>query len=199
MSNNLPESQEFPDKSQPAPETPPPAVVSSPPLGWSSAASTTPTNSPGAALGDSSAAGPDSPPSSAPKLAPPSNETGSSPASSPGSATARKHLEEVLVTVIDAATTFAHQFATDEIGKEVGLWLADEQDKTGIAQPGSKILSRRGVLDGATSDVSDGIQLLIAVGGYVSKQLTQLAHIRRARKAAATFPGEPVQQAPDPA
>lgn len=123
--------------------------------------------------------------------------SGSSPESSTGSASARKHLEEVISTVIDAATTFAHQFATDELGKEVGLWLADEQDTAGVAKPGAKMLSRRGVLDGATSDVSDGISLLIAVGGYVSKQLTRLATIRKARKARSALVGEPVQ--PDPA
>lgn len=99
--------------------------------------------------------------------------------------------------MVDAATTFANQFATDDLGKEIGLWLADEQDKNGIAKPGAKMLSRRGVLDGATSDVSDGIGLLIAVGGYVSKQLTRLAAIRRHRKATAAMPGQPVD--PDPA
>lgn len=167
------------------------------PMAFSSSSSQSSTTAPTSAAttaGDGLAAGPDWTESSDGQPETPETLNGSSQGSSAATTSrgaSRRALADAIAVVLDAVTTAAHTYLTDEIGKEAGLYLADEQDKEGISKPAAAVLSRRGVLDGAGTDATDFVQLGIALAGYASKQLRRLTQVRKARKSLTGFGMEP--------
>jgi CO/xanthine dehydrogenase Mo-binding subunit len=126
--------------------------------------------------------------------------TGSSRAFSASRATIR----EAIAAAVRAATSFLNEHATrDELERNEGVWLADDQDVDGVADPVSGIVARRGGLGAAASpDVADAIVGLIAFATYVAKQLALRSRLRRIRRehaeppffdpnASTTEPGRP--------
>lgn len=173
------------DQMAEAPARPPMTPPRVAPLAFRSATPdpTTPSSNTAGATGDGTGGYPDSPRTS--ETPPEQDEisSGSSRESSRANLKGAKFLREHIATAIDVATGIAHEFlARDELAKSVQLWIADEQDRDGISAPTASILARRGVMEGATSDVADVIQLGIALGGYAFKQLAKMRTINRVRR-----------------
>lgn len=70
----------------------------------------------------------------------------------------------------------AHKFGARTEGQQAaGLYLADEEDAAGIGDPLAEIAHRREGLGGQLSpDANNALQALMALGGYVAKQMANL-------------------------
>lgn len=172
-----------------------------PPMTWGAAPGETtasPTSlSPGGltAGGDSAGAGSpgpsDEPPASKPKGS--GGSRTSSPVDSP------EHVEKAIRSAVIGGTEAAHEFLVhDPVAKDVELLVADDEDADGIAQPGARLLARRLTSGINNPDLADGIELAIAVGAYIAKQLRKLQAVRRARRAEAASLEDLAEQAGEP-
>lgn len=112
----------------------------------------------------------------------PSAKSGSSPEFS---AADRRALKETLRRALDTFGRMLNRLATiDELEAGSGLYLLDEDDAEGIADPAAAIIGRRGGLGAAASpDINDAIRAAIALAAYVARQLSLRRDIRRARAA----------------
>lgn len=99
---------------------------------------------------------------------------------------ARRELEAAVEAGVGGITTLAHETLTrDELERDAGLYLADEQDLKGIAKPVAGIMARRAETMEAIAnpDLSDAIAAAVALAVYLTKQLRRVSRVRRARAA----------------
>jgi hypothetical protein len=111
----------------------------------------------------------------------PTSSGASSRADAPPKIATRAALRETTRQAVIIGSGMAHRFGTRTDGQRaVGLYLADDEDADNIANPLSGILHRHGgVVGGAmTADAQEGVQVLLALGGYVSKQIVKAGQAR---------------------
>lgn len=135
----------------------------------------------------SSFTGADSPEMSDDSPRPSSSKSGGSRGSSRVEAKALR--EGIKVAVAGIGAGLHRYLVRDEYAQAVGVGLADEQDQEGIATPAAKIAGRRMGPGIVSPDVADGIELAVAVAGYLMKQLEKLTQARRLRASGATVTG----------
>lgn len=130
--------------------------------------------------GGADAPGP-SPRTNEPRPGPRSTKTGSSQGSS---LVDTKVITEGISGTVIAITGQVHELlARDAYDQWAQVYLADEQDADGIAEPAAKIISRRtGDITGGNPDIADGIAMGIAVAFYLVKQMGKVLSARRARR-----------------
>lgn len=111
--------------------------------------------------------------------APTSPGSGSSPEFS---AADRRQLKDALKGGVRTVGRMLNDLATrTELEQQAGLFLTDDDDEEGLADPVASILGRRGGLAAAANpDVSDVIRAAITLAAYCSKQLALRVQIRRA-------------------
>lgn len=145
---------------------------------------TTHTSNPGTGTARGDADAPSSPGSSDAPPGTSSTETGSSPESSRETEPPKiPALADQIGAAIDTVTTLANRYLTDDLGQQLGLYLADQSDRDGISKSSANVLTRHGVLTGAGTETRDVLSLAVALGSYVSKQLARVWDMRRIRKA----------------
>lgn len=129
---------------------------------------------------DGSDAGADSPESSEQLLAPKSRKSGASQGSSRGS---KRQLRKAIAVGFTGAAEVAHEFlARDEYAQAVGLWLTDEDEADGVAEPAAEIVGRRMKDVPMGDDLADGVALALAVGAYLLAQLSRWRYARDLRR-----------------
>lgn len=86
----------------------------------------------------------------------------------------RKAAESLAATVATAASTLVDA----RMGAGTGAFLMGEDEAAAIAAPASRIMARHAPLPGGgqATDVADGIELIVAVVGYVMAGLARRAH-----------------------
>lgn len=100
--------------------------------------------------------------------------TTSSPGSAAGSPLSKGQLKETFRAGVRISTSTAHRLGARTPGQQhVGLYLADEDDVKGIGDPLAEIAHRRGGLAGGklSPDTNNALQAVMALAGYVAKQL----------------------------
>jgi hypothetical protein len=78
------------------------------------------------------------------------------------------------------ATSAVHRIAArQELEKQAGLYIADEQDQELIGDPVANLLHRRGGIVGnkMSEDANDALSALMGLANYVSKQIVLTAEI----------------------
>ena len=106
--------------------------------------------------------------------APASGPTTSSLGSAAGSPLSKGQLKETFRAGVRISTSTAHRFGATTPGQQhVGLYLADEDDVKGIADPLAEIAHRRGGVAGGklSPDANNAMQAVMALAGYIAKQL----------------------------
>lgn len=110
----------------------------------------------------------------------------SSPTSSAASPTdpalSKGQLKETFRAGVRITTSTAHRVAARTPGQQhVGLYLADETDVKGIGDPLAEIAHRRGGLAGGklSPDTNNALQAVMALAGYVAKQLKGIETARQ--------------------
>lgn len=95
----------------------------------------------------------------------------------------RRALKKVLREGLDTFGKALNRILTvDEVEQEAGLYLLDDDDTEGIADPAANIISRRGGLGAAANpDVNDAIRGLITFAAYLIRTLGERRALRRAR------------------
>lgn len=109
-------------------------------------------------------------------------ETTSSSASAAGSPLSKGQLKETFRAGVRISTSTAHRVAARTPGQQhVGLYLADETDVKGIGDPLAEIAHRRGGLAGGklSPDTNNALQAVMALAGYVAKQLKGVEQARQ--------------------
>lgn len=180
------------DATSPAPEpAPPPEQPTSPPSPPAAPRRRSPRRPP-LFTGDPTP----SPSAPSPPLDPPAHREGSAsespdaerakdpgpgPRASSVSLTDRRQLKKALKAAVRTVGARLNALA-EELERDAGVWIADEQDQEGMAEPASSLIARHSDL-AVNPDVADALALLIAVADYASKHLDLKAKIRRLRKA----------------
>lgn len=115
-----------------------------------------------------------------PSDAPPRSSKGSS-----GNALSKRTLRDAIRQGVLMGGAVAHQLLPrNQAEREVGLYLADEDDAQAIGDPLASIAHRRGGLGEAAAnpDVADAIAALIGLALYVAKQIGRYAAARELRQ-----------------
>lgn len=153
------------------------------------------------------------PPASSPSVSewPPGDESDPSdgdPTSSPESSAegpvgrlalaGKRQLQKTFRAGVKTTGGVAHRFASRSEGQRmVGMYLADDEDAAGIGDPLASIAHRRGGVVGKMSeDTNDALQALMALGGYVAKQMVLMQQAAQVDQqlAAGVTPGEETGQ-----
>ena len=120
----------------------------------------------------------------------PSDGPTSSPASSASKPTGLRKAgaQEMCRNGVLMAGAGANRWLTrDDVERDVGLYLADEDDAAAIGNPVGSIVHRHGLLgDAANPDVVDGINALIGLGSYAITQIKRFLVARQLRRAQRT-------------
>ena len=113
----------------------------------------------------------------------------------------RRQIKAAIAAGVELLGVQLHMQAADRepMAAESGLWLADEQDKEGIAEPVSAIVARRGGPGIVNPDLGDAIAAAIALAVYLSKNLNLRAKIRQLRRAEHLPPADEPAGDPDKA
>ena len=117
----------------------------------------------------------------------PSDDRRTSSKASSGSALSKRALRDAVRQGVLMAGSVAHQLLPrDQVEREVGLYLADEDDAEAIGDPLASIANRRGGLGAAANhEVTDAIAALIGLALYIAKQLARFTAARQLREQAA--------------
>jgi hypothetical protein len=84
------------------------------------------------------------------------------------------------------ATSAVHRIAArQELERQAGLYIADDQDQELIGDPIANLLHRRGGIVGTkmSEDANDALSALMGLANYVSKQIVLTAEIGRLQAA----------------
>lgn len=108
----------------------------------------------------------------------------------------RAAIAKGLSGVLDTVTRQLARIAADPVERQYGLWVPEDGEIRGIAEPASRIAFRR-LPEGATgnSDVLDIVDLALALGGYVWRNVSMRQQLRAARQLGAEQ-AEPAPAAP---
>ncbi|MFC8717770.1 hypothetical protein [Kitasatospora sp. NPDC057198] len=110
----------------------------------------------------------------------------------------RAAIAKALTGVLDTVTRQLARVAADPVEQQYGLWRPEDGEIEAIARPASR-LAHRNLPDGATgnSELLDVFDLMVAVGGYVARNVMLRRQLRAARQLGAEpGPAEPAPAAP---
>lgn len=109
--------------------------------------------------------------------------------SAPRSTIDRKAVRRATLAAVRAITTQLNRaLPRDEVEQAAGLWLADEEDEQGIAEPMANMAIRRDPAGAiANPDLLDIVALGIAVASYVTKQLHTRRELRALKQAGRVY------------
>lgn len=127
--------------------------------------------------------GPWSDPESADDVDGKPRRTGSSRTSSPAEVRANLAAFEGMVEQgVEMGGEALHALRVrDELERQVGLYLTDEQDQRGIAKPAARLMSRHSDGDLGNPDLNDGLGILMALANYVIKQVAKMRMVAQAK------------------
>lgn len=118
------------------------------------------------------------------------SSTGSRAGDRPGLKLGKGALRSTAAKGVRMATGALHQLATkvDSLEREVGLFIADQEDAEAIGYPLADIMSRRGGVSGKalSPDANDALSAVFGLARYISKQIAlQMLIAQRQREQAA--------------
>lgn len=95
----------------------------------------------------------------------------------------RSAIQKGVSGVLDTVTRQLARVAADPVEQQYGLWRLDDGEADAIARPAARIAYRK-LPEGATgnSDALDVLDLVLAVGGYVWRNLSIRSQLRAARQ-----------------
>lgn len=129
----------------------------------------------------------------------PTSSRESSAADRPAQLLSKKQMRETAATAVKVGTGMAHTVAAkSDAQRQVGLYLADDDDAVAIGHPLADIMHRRGDIVGGklSPDANDFLRSLMGVAGYFTKQVQKIGVVRQLEAGAAagnvqTIPGDP--------
>jgi hypothetical protein len=115
----------------------------------------------------------------------------------PAQLLSKRQMRQTAETAVKVGTGMAHTVAArSDAQKQVGLYLADDDDAVNIGHPLADIMHRRGDIVGGklSPDANDFLRSLMGVAGYFTKQVQKIGVVRQLEAGAAagepqTFPG----------
>ncbi|MEV4557797.1 hypothetical protein AB0K51_12445 [Kitasatospora sp. NPDC049285] len=95
----------------------------------------------------------------------------------------RAAIQKGLSGVLDTVTRQLARIAADPVEQHYGLWRPEDGEIEAIARPAARIAFRR-LPEGATgnSDALDVVDLVLALGGYVWRNVSMRQQLRAARQ-----------------
>lgn len=100
----------------------------------------------------------------------------------PAQLLSKKQMRQTAETAVKVGTGMAHTVAAkSDAQKQVGLYLADDDDAVAIGHPLADIMYRRGDIVGGklSPDANDFLRSLMGVAGYFTKQIQKIAVVRQ--------------------
>src|SRR5437868_9387884 len=122
----------------------------------------------------------------------PRTSTASPAGDSPAQLLSKKQMRQTAETAVKIGTGMAHTVAAkSDAQRQVGLYLADQDDAEAIGHPLADIMYRRGDIVGGklSPDAYDFLRSLMGVFGYFTKQVQKIGVVRQLEAGAAA--GEP--------
>lgn len=118
-------------------------------------------------------------PDEMPPLETPMTGSGPSPAYS---VVDKRNLKKTIAKGLDTLGRMLNRVVADDIEGPAGLYLFNEDDQEGIADPAAELLARRGLVP-TNPDLHDLLRGLFALFNYLEQQLSLKRDVRRARAA----------------
>lgn len=118
----------------------------------------------------------------------PRTSTASPAGEPPAQLLSKKQMRQTAETAVKVGTGMAHTVAAKTPAqKQVGLYLADDDDAAAIGHPLADIMYRRGDIVGGklSPDANDFLRSVMGVAGYFAKQVAKIGAVRQMEAQAA--------------